>query len=42
MIKPAVRTGNASKIKVIAIDDMAKRYAKGSLDPAITISQAAE
>ena len=34
--------GNASKIKVIAIDDMAKRYAKGSLDPAITISQAAE
>ncbi len=25
--------GNASKIKVIAIDDMAKRYADGSLDP---------
>ena len=27
--------GNASKIKVIAIDDMAKRYADGSLDPKI-------
>ncbi len=26
--------GNASKIKVIDIDDMAKRYADGSLDPA--------
>jgi fructose-bisphosphate aldolase class II len=25
--------GNASKIKVISIDDMAKRYADGSLDP---------
>ena len=25
--------GNASKIKVIAIDDMAKRYASGALDP---------
>lgn len=25
--------GNASKIKVVAIDDMAKRYADGSLDP---------
>jgi len=25
--------GNASKIRVIAIDDMAKRYADGSLDP---------
>jgi fructose-bisphosphate aldolase class II len=28
--------GNASKIKVIAIDDMAKRYADGSLDPKIS------
>ncbi len=28
--------GNASKIKVIAIDDMAKRYANGSLDPKIS------
>lgn len=28
--------GNASKIKVIAIDDMAKRYASGSLDPKIS------
>ncbi len=27
--------GNASKIKVIALDDMAKRYADGSLDPKI-------
>jgi fructose-bisphosphate aldolase class II len=28
--------GNAPKIKVIAIDDMAKRYANGSLDPKIS------
>ncbi len=28
--------GNASKIKIIAIDDMAKRYANGSLDPKIS------
>ncbi len=27
--------GNASKIKIIAIDDMAKRYASGELDPKI-------
>ncbi len=27
--------GNASKIKVIDIDDMAKRYADGSLDPVV-------
>lgn len=34
--------GNASKISVIPMDDMAKRYADGSLDPAITSAQAAE
>ena len=28
--------GNASKIKIIAIDDMAKRYASGALDPKIS------
>ena len=30
--------GNASKIKVISMEDMAKRYASGSLDPAISAS----
>ncbi len=34
--------GNASKIKVIDIDDMAARYAAGSLDPQIATAQAAE
>lgn len=33
--------GNASRIKVIAMDEMAKRYASGALDPAITKAQAA-
>jgi len=28
--------GNAGKIKVIAMDDMAKRYASGSLDPSVS------
>lgn len=34
--------GNASKISVIDIDDMAKRYADGSLDPQLPAAQAAE
>ena len=34
--------GNASKIDVIPLDDMAKRYADGSLDPQIATAQAAE
>ncbi|PFG63328.1 fructose-bisphosphate aldolase [Thioclava sp. ES.031] len=33
--------GNASKIKVIDLDDMAKRYADGSLDPVISSAKAA-
>lgn len=33
--------GQASKIKVIPIDEMAKRYASGSLDPKITPARAA-
>jgi fructose-bisphosphate aldolase class II len=34
--------GNAPKIKVIAISEMAKRYAKGALDPQIGVARAAE
>ena len=34
--------GNASKIKVINQDDMAKRYADGSLDPKVAAKAAAE
>ncbi len=33
--------GNASRIKVIAIDEMARRYAKGALDPQAAASMAA-
>ncbi len=33
--------GNASKIKLIAMDDMAKRYADGTLDPVIGTAKAA-
>ncbi|WP_299358859.1 class II fructose-bisphosphate aldolase [uncultured Paracoccus sp.] len=33
--------GNASKIKVIPMDEMAKRYASGALDPAVTAARAA-
>jgi fructose-bisphosphate aldolase, class II len=33
--------GNASKIKVVPMDEMAKRYAAGTLDPAITQAKAA-
>ena len=33
--------GNASRIKVIAMAYMAKRYAKGDLDPAIDAAKAA-
>ncbi|WP_417685802.1 class II fructose-bisphosphate aldolase [Roseibium sp.] len=33
--------GNASRIKVIAMDDMAKRYATGDLDPRIEQARAA-
>ncbi|OOY04981.1 class II fructose-bisphosphate aldolase [Thioclava sp. F28-4] len=33
--------GNASKIKVIDLDDMAKRYADGSLEPVISAAKAA-
>jgi fructose-bisphosphate aldolase, class II len=33
--------GNASKIKVIAMDEMAKRYAAGKLDPQIATAKAA-
>jgi len=34
--------GNAHKIKVISMDDMAVRYASGALDPQTTHAQAAE
>ncbi|MCB1336921.1 MAG: fructose-bisphosphate aldolase class II [Maritimibacter sp.] len=34
--------GNASKIKPIDLDDMAKRYASGSLDPQVATAKAAE
>ncbi len=34
--------GNAHKIKVIPMDDMARRYADGTLDPQIAPAQAAE
>ena len=33
--------GQAHKIKVIAMDGMAERYASGALDPAITGARAA-
>lgn len=33
--------GNAAKIKIIPMDDMANRYAEGSLDPLITPAKAA-
>lgn len=33
--------GNASKIKVISMDDMARRYASGSLAPAVATARAA-
>ena len=33
--------GNASKIKVISLDDMAKRYANGSMAPAVSTAKAA-
>jgi fructose-bisphosphate aldolase class II len=33
--------GNASKIKVVAMDEMAKRYAAGKLDPRIATAKAA-
>ncbi|HHZ10667.1 MAG TPA: fructose-bisphosphate aldolase class II [Rhizobiales bacterium] len=33
--------GNASRIKVIPMDEMAKRYARGSLDPRISAARAA-
>ncbi|TJW86507.1 MAG: fructose-1,6-bisphosphate aldolase, partial [Mesorhizobium sp.] len=33
--------GNASKIRVIAMDEMAKRYAAGKLDPQIATAKAA-
>jgi len=33
--------GNASRIKVIAMDEMAKRYAAGKLDPQIATAKAA-
>lgn len=33
--------GNASKIKVTALDDMAKRYASGALDPQLQTARAA-
>ncbi len=33
--------GNASKITVIPLDDMAKRYASGALDPAVATAKAA-
>jgi fructose-bisphosphate aldolase class II len=33
--------GHASKIDVVAMDDMARRYAAGSLDPVITAAEAA-
>jgi fructose-bisphosphate aldolase class II len=34
--------GNASKIKPIDLDDMAKRYADGALDPQVSAAKAAE
>jgi len=33
--------GNASKIAVIPLDDMAKRYGDGTLDPRVAVSEAA-
>ena len=33
--------GHASRIRVIPMDDMAKRYASGALDPALTAARAA-
>jgi fructose-bisphosphate aldolase class II len=33
--------GNASRIKVIPMDEMAKRYTKGALDPSISAARAA-
>ena len=33
--------GNASKIKVISLDDMARRYASGSMAPAVSTAKAA-
>jgi len=33
--------GNASKIRIIAMDEMAKRYAAGRLDPAVAKARAA-
>lgn len=33
--------GNASRIKVIPLDEMARRYAKGELDPSATVARAA-
>ncbi len=33
--------GQAAKIKVVALDDMARRYASGALDPAIASAKAA-
>jgi fructose-bisphosphate aldolase class II len=33
--------GNASKIRVIGLDEMAKRYAAGKLDPQIAAAKAA-
>jgi fructose-bisphosphate aldolase class II len=33
--------GNASKIKVIPMDEMAKRYAAGKLDPQTATAKAA-
>ncbi len=33
--------GNASKIKVMPMSEMAKLYAKGALDPRIGLSKAA-
>ena len=33
--------GNAPKIKVIAMSEMAKRYARGELDPAVGVAKAA-
>jgi fructose-bisphosphate aldolase (EC 4.1.2.13) len=34
--------GNASKIKVIPMDEMARHYASGKLDPQIAVRAAAE
>ncbi|KQT54780.1 fructose-1,6-bisphosphate aldolase [Aureimonas sp. Leaf454] len=34
--------GQASKIKVLSLDDMAKRYQRGELSPAVTMQEAAE